>query len=131
MFLDRFAASTRDLAGWEQEFGLFSAGSAESARRQQLAAAWRAQGGQSPRYLQDVLQTAGFDVYVHEWWEPGTTPRVTRDPRLYTERPRFGSTQCGAPDAECGDPAASSPMARHEPGYGHRNLTRELRRPIP
>lgn len=131
-FADRFPATTRDLAGWERQFGLLPAGD-ESARRLQLAAAWRAQGGQSPRYLQDVLRTAGFDVYVHEWWQPGTSPRVARDPRSYTTRPRFGSTQCGQPWAQCGEPSAfCNRWLANEPDYlVNRNLTNEAPPPIP
>lgn len=41
---------------------------------------WAAIGGQAPGYLQSILQNAGFDAYVHEWWEPGTSPPVARNP---------------------------------------------------
>lgn len=92
---DRFAETTRELEESEYEYGLL-APATEAARREQLAAARLAIGGQSPGYLQDTIQAAGFDVYVHEWWEPETEPREVRDPRDYTEVPISGTVQCRA-----------------------------------
>lgn len=93
-WFDLFPATTRDLPSWEKELGIVAAGT-DADRRLQLAAAWAAQGGQSPRYLEDVLRAAGFDVHVYEWWTlPATLPRVPRDPRDYTEVPELGSVQC-------------------------------------
>lgn len=62
--------STRELAEWQDQFALWKTGD-ELSQRAGLDAAWKANGGQSPRYLQDVMQAAGFPVYVHEWWEGG------------------------------------------------------------
>jgi uncharacterized protein YmfQ (DUF2313 family) len=67
VFLDLFPDTTRELAQWETQFGLPGTGT-DTERRASLLAAWQASGGQSPRYLQDVMQAAGFDVYVFEWW---------------------------------------------------------------
>lgn len=89
---DRLPGTTRELAEWEAQFGLLANGD-QSTRRASLAAAWSAQGGQSPRYIQDTLQAAGFDLYVHEWWEPGP---VARDPRDYTNQPLLSTHQCSA-----------------------------------
>ena len=132
IYSDRFPATTRNLAAWERQFGLL-AGASESARRQQLAGAWQAQGGQSPRYLQDVMQAAGFDVYLHEWWKPGIMPREAHDPHDYTEYPRFGTTQCGEPDAQCGEPDAfCNRWLVNEPRYlVNLNLTPNAPPPIP
>lgn len=63
---------TRQLATWEAQFALPDAFLTEAQRRDRLAGVWAATGGQSPQYLQDTLRAAGFDVYVHEWWAPGT-----------------------------------------------------------
>jgi uncharacterized protein YmfQ (DUF2313 family) len=94
VWLDIFPKTTRELAAWEKEHGIVAAGT-EAERRLQLAAAWSAQGGQSPRYLEDVLRAAGFDVHVYEWWElPVTIPRTKRDPRNYTDVARVGTVQC-------------------------------------
>lgn len=94
VLLDLFPSSTRQLAEWELQFGI-EANPDEAVRRLNLAAEWAAGGGQSPKYLQDVLQTAGFDVYIHEWWSSGP-PYVARDPRSYTTAPRIGTAQCSA-----------------------------------
>jgi hypothetical protein len=67
VFLDLFPPTTRQLGLWCEQFGVWPSPS-DSRRRRALDASWKATGGQSPRYIQDVLQAAGFDVYVHEWW---------------------------------------------------------------
>jgi len=61
---------TRELDAWENQFGMLDTGLNEQGRRDRIDGAWKALGGQSPRYIQDTLQAAGFDVYVHEWYEP-------------------------------------------------------------
>jgi hypothetical protein len=62
--------TTRCIGLWEKEFALPDTGMTEQERRDRLDSAWKALGGQSPRYIQDTLQNAGFDVYIHEWWWP-------------------------------------------------------------
>jgi len=93
VYADLHPDTTRRLDAWEREFGLLPA-TAEANRRLNLKAAWKANGGQSPAYIQDVLQTAGFDLYVHEWWVPGSSPRTARDPRNYTAAAYIGTYQC-------------------------------------
>lgn len=51
--------------------------------RDALISEYGAIGGQAPGYIQQVLRDAGFDVYVHEWWEPGSRPPVARNPFDY------------------------------------------------
>src|SRR6187455_667868 len=94
VLLDAFPATARAdaLAEWENEFGLIPDPS-DSVRRLALAAAWRATGGQSPAYIQGVLQVAGFPLYVHDWWSSGP-PYVARDPRTYTLKPLIGTYRC-------------------------------------
>lgn len=75
LMMDLWPATTTLLLDWSVQFGRSKAES-----RDYLRAQWAATGGQSPGYMQTILQTAGFDVYVHEWWEPGTEPPVARDP---------------------------------------------------
>lgn len=70
IFNDLDPTLTRDLPSWEEQFALTDVGLSVAERRIRLSAAWAARGGQSPRYIQDTLQAAGFDVYVHEWWVP-------------------------------------------------------------
>jgi hypothetical protein len=91
---DAFPATTRELPQWQRQFGLYPP-EGETQQRQQLDDTWSEEGGQSPAYLQSVLQAAGFNVYVHDWWSSGP-PYVARDPRDYTEQPRIGTVQCSA-----------------------------------
>jgi hypothetical protein len=93
---DLYPDVTRQLAEWETQFGLTpSAGATDADRRAHLDGAWKAQGGQSPRYLQDVVQAAGFPLYIHEWWDPSALPTVTaRDPHTYTHQPLIGEYVC-------------------------------------
>lgn len=124
VYLDLFPPTTRELPEWEAEFTLPSTGTEES-RRLRLAAAWAAQGGQSPDYLQTVLHAAGFTtIFVHEWWSSGP-PFVAIDPRNHTTRPLLGVYQCEASSPwQCFNPGPGQPLAPHcddhlanEPGY--------------
>lgn len=108
---------TRFLPELEHQFGLSGTGT-EAERRRALAAAWKATGGQSPRYLQDVLQEAGFDVYVHEWWEPpDVAPRTPRDPRDYVGPVLEGRVQAKADS----DPTQVCARADNTPGQPQAN----------
>lgn len=131
VYLDLFPASTREISEWENQFGLTAAGSDDD-RRDNIAAAWQSQGGQSPRYLQDVLQAAGFDVFVHEWFSSGP-PYVARDPRLHTNVPLYGLTQCGEALAQCGEElAVCDNSLSNEAGYfDNLNLTQQAPPPVP
>jgi hypothetical protein len=124
VYLDLFPPSTRELRAWESQFALPGAGT-EADRRLRLAARWRAQGGQSPDYLQSVVHAAGFTtVFVHEWWASGP-PYVAIDPRDHTTRPLEGVYQCEASSPwQCFNPGPGQPLAPHcdahlanEPGY--------------
>lgn len=108
--------TTNALNEWEGQFGLPPSLAADAPRRSRLNAAWKALGGQSPRYIQDTLRGAGFDVYTHEWWAPGAEPPIgwhtcvpPRNPLLYLRRdnqPSYSVVDCGEPFAECGEPFA-------------------------
>ncbi len=82
VWLDIFPQTTRELDKWEFQFNLGNSASLTTQeRRDRLEATWSALGGQSPRYLQDTIQAAGFDLYVHEFWElPKVYPPVVRNP---------------------------------------------------
>lgn len=127
IWLDILPGTTREIDTWEQQFGLRDTGITEQERRDRLAATWRALGGQSPRYIQDTLQANGFDVYVHEWWTPGTEPApgakqcvVPRSPLMYLRR-EFTKTQVGAecdePLARCGEDFAQAGNGVEPRGY--------------
>ncbi len=124
---DMYPQTTRALDEWEQQFGLPSTGITDQQRRDRLAATWRALGGQDPEYIQQTLQDNGFDVYVHEWWEPGTEPPVgvkacvtPRNPLLYIRRssaPRVPLSACGYATTTCGNVPALCGNGVEPAGY--------------
>lgn len=127
VWLDIFPQDTRELTAGEQQFGLRAVGLTEQQRRDRLDATWKALGGQDPRYIQDTLQANGFDVYVHEWWEPGTEPALgvqacatPRNPLLWLRRDSSGQpilVECGELFAECGEPSAEAGNSLSPTGY--------------
>jgi hypothetical protein len=137
---DLFPETTRELDEWERQFGLAGTGTEED-RRAQLAAAWSASGGQSPRYLQDVIQAAGFNLWIHEWRIPIGPPWLPRDPRDYTSPPTIGEAQCASSvtlvaQAQCsgfvGSQDVCSDFLVNEPRYlVNQDLTRRAPPPIP
>lgn len=122
---------TRVLGKWEAQFALPSASLTEQERRDRLDATWKALGGQSPRYIQDTLQAAGFDVYVHEWWEPipgrpnggsinGDVTPVARNPFDYLDDGTGGLPFLmvdGAANAQDGDALAQDGSTATPAGY--------------
>ena len=127
IWLDIFPETTRGLDSWEQQFGLRDTGLTEQQRRGRLDAAWKALGGQDPKYIQDTLRANGFDVYVHEWWQPGTEPSpgstacaTPRNPLMYLRREFTGVTllvECGEPLAQCGEAFAIAGNSLEPKGY--------------
>lgn len=128
VWLDLMPDSTSRLSEWERQFGLVRNITDDATRRLRLQATWRALiGGQDPRYIQDTLRAAGFDVYVYEWWEPGTAPTpgapgtpVPRNPLLYLRREYTGIdllVECGEPLAECGEEFAECGNSVEPLGY--------------
>lgn len=127
VWLDVFPQTTRELDTWEKQFGLRDTGITEQQRRDRLDATWKALGGQDPRYIQDTLQANGFDVYVHEWWEPGTEPGpgvkqcvTPRNPLMWLRREFTGVSllvECGEALAQCGEAFAESGNSVNPRGY--------------
>lgn len=127
IWFDVLPQSTRELDSWEEQFGLPDTGLTEQERRDRLDATWKALGGQDPKYIQDTLRNAGFDVYVHEWWEPGTEPApgvkacaTPRNPLLYLRRGSLDlvyAVGCGEPNALCGEQFALCGNTLQPPGY--------------
>ena len=119
--------TTRQLDEWDFQFGLSDVGLSEQARRDRIAAAWKALGGQDPRYIEDTLRDNGFDVYLHEWWEPGTEPAIgvqgaatPRNPLLVLRDDFTGvepAVDCGEPFAECGESFAECGNSSTPLGY--------------
>ena len=123
---------TRELQKWEKQFNLAGSGT-EADRQQALLAAWRAKGGQSGGYLQDLLHEAGFEnIFVHESFYYDGDQRIIRDPTQilgggYQPAVIFGNSAavCGSSTAVCGARA---------PGGGYfllnGGLGRTIRKPI-
>lgn len=117
---DIFPETTRELDAWESQWGLPATVTDEQERRTRLDATWKALGGQDPRYIQDTLRGAGFDVFVHEWWEPGTNPPVVRNPlrvlrRTNTPGPLL--VECGESQALCGEAQMEAGNSANPSGY--------------
>ena len=121
VWLDILPADTRQISEWEVEFGLPNTLTDEQERRDRLDAAWKARGGQSPRYIQDTLQAAGFDVYVHEWWQlPVVGSPVVRNPLTYLNdgaQPVQYKAVAGATKAICANPVAICGASFQPTGY--------------
>lgn len=121
-------ATTTELGKWESQFGLPGNVVLDENRRLRLAATWLSlAGGQSPRYIENTLRAAGFDVYVHEWWEPGTKPTpgspgspVPRNPLLWLRREYTKIdllVECGGAEAQCGEAVAECGNSSEPLGY--------------
>lgn len=129
-WLDYLPAHTRRLSDWQDQFGI-------TGGRSELSAAWKATGGQSPKYLQDVLQGRGFNLYVHEWWTPESVPMAgvqscatARDAdALLTTAPNAGTfnAQCGEPELQCGEPIAQAGNTSGARGYTLVNVIESTR----
>lgn len=78
--LELFPQYTSMLRDWSLLFG-----SPVDYTNEELTALWGVYGGQDPQYIQDRLQSLDVDVYLHEWWEPGSDPPVARNPIPYLD----------------------------------------------
>lgn len=130
IFDDIDPQKTRELDAWEGQFALPATGLNEQDRRDRLDATWKALGGQDPRYIEDTLRGAGFDVYVHEWWVPsvehpaggsvdGDVTPTARNPFTYLwdgAAPRQ-FVGCGHDDAFCGGDDMFANSNNAPPGY--------------
>jgi len=127
VWLDIFPDTTREITAWEKQLGLSTAIIDEQERRDRLTAAWKALGDQDPKYIQDTLQNNGFDVYIHEWWEPGTEPlpgikqaATPRNPLQWIKQDETaGGTfvSCGEVLSLCGEPTALAGDGSEPLGY--------------
>jgi hypothetical protein len=124
---DILPSATRELALWEQQFGLISYGLTEQQRRDRLGRTWKTLGGQDPFYIQSTLQANGFDVYVHEWWVPASKPAVNssvaatpRNPFSYLREDTgiiVYLVECGEALAQCGETLAQAGESNTPSGY--------------
>jgi uncharacterized protein YmfQ (DUF2313 family) len=98
--------TTDAVEAFEEQFALPTTGITLAERRERIAAAWAGVGSLAPHYVQTLLQRQGFDVYLHEWWVPGSEPVVNstaaataRNPNTYLA----ASTVPEAQDAQDGE----------------------------
>jgi len=125
LWVDINPQTTRQITEWEDQFGLNNSMLTEQQRRDRLSASWSAFGGQSPKYIQDKLQAFGFNVYIHEWWEPASRPAVgihaagtPRNPFLYINSSTIlAMVDCGEALAQCGEAFAQAGNTVNPPGY--------------
>lgn len=130
LFNDVEPEDTRELVKYEGMFGLQDYGLTEAQRRDRLAATWKALGGQDPQYIQATLRARGFDVYVHEFWEPvagrsggsinGDVSPTIRDPfdNIWDgASPRDIKSGCGHDVAYCGGDEMFVNSQTDPPGY--------------
>lgn len=73
---------TSHLHEWSQQLG-----SPEDFTADELEAILAADRGQSPQHMQDALRTICSSVYVHEWFEPGSSPPSARSPMSWAPGP--------------------------------------------
>lgn len=118
VWLDIFPQTTRQLSAWERQFGLVESGLSTLQRRERLAGAWVALGGQTPSYIEDTLQTAGFPLVVTDWWFT-KSPLVIKVPSYYlrSTATTVWNAQCGEPNAECGQSWMQCGESYTIPGY--------------
>ena len=119
VYEDHHPTTTRELSEWEWQFNI-EADPVAATRRTDLDVAWKATGGQSPSYIQNLIWAAGFsEVYLHEWWVPGGPPYVPRNPLLHTTQPLIGLFQCDAvidaDQPQCGNRILNDGSAYDQP----------------
>jgi len=127
IFDDRDPQLTNQLDLWDNQWALPDVGLTTQERRDRLEAVWSALGGQDPRYIEDTLRDAGFDVYVHEWWVPGTEAVIgisaaatPRNPLVVLRQSLTSITylnECGELLAECGEALAECGETNDPIGY--------------
>ena len=118
IFDDIDPQKTRELDAWEAQFGLNSTDLTEQERRDRIEATWQALGGQDPRYIEDTLRGAGFDVFVHEWWADDTP--TARNPLLVLNdgiNPLQYIANCGTQKANCGHSEANCGATNQPTGF--------------
>lgn len=127
IWLDIFPKTTNSINQWEYLFNVFAGALTEQQRRDRLSGLWQAVGGQDPVYLQRTLRANGFDIYIHEWWEPSShpavndptpaTPRNPIDNLRQDSRKVIGVVDCGESTVQCGESVALCGESKPWVGY--------------
>ncbi len=107
LWLEIWPGTTTRIPEHEEQLGAGLGTGTESERRGALAARWLLlRGGQGPDYLQEVLRRAGFEVWVHEFWDPTTF--AVRDPHDHVVSAKIGRVQAGNSVAYAGHSLAQA-----------------------
>jgi hypothetical protein len=135
-FTDIIPSETTRSDDWSDQFGFV-----KTLSTSRLEAEWKQSAGQSPNFIQQKLWNAGHtNLYIHEWWIPGSNPVAARNPipyinnyqpnnlyvnpvqQIYEDLPQCGDYyQCGD-DLQCGD---SEGFKYEEKIYSHPDIADE------
>jgi hypothetical protein len=87
------SADEASVVNWERQFALGGSSALTlDERRDRLDGVWASVGGQSPGYITETLQSHGFPVQTHEWWDTSASGwPVAKDPRDHL-LPEYGGT---------------------------------------
>lgn len=132
VWLEIWPSTTTRLSDHEEQFGAGLGTGTEAERRGAIAARWLLlRGGQGPDYLREVLQRAGFQVWVHEFWDPDTF--AVRDPHDHVTSAQIGRVQAGNPIAYAGHSLAQASWDEVSGAnyLVNKTLTSQPRPPIP
>lgn len=66
IYLDIFPETTRSIELFEEQFGIINPSTDDAIRRNTISERWEKKECQGKDCLQDILQSAGFNVQVHE-----------------------------------------------------------------
>lgn len=104
VWLEIFPATTTSLDEWDEQFGLPDGALTDAQRRARIAGEWQYVGSQGVDSIQDILRARGFDdVFVHEWWVPGSDPLEARNPAEFiSDGSDAFAVVCGLQTAVCG-----------------------------
>lgn len=107
-YTDLLPEQTRRLEEWEEQFGLTAGTLTDQERRRRIEAAWLTSDGQGLDVLQDALQSRGFEVFLHNWWVPGTEPApgVTGNPTIRDPAVLLANTQARRARVDAGEALA-------------------------
>lgn len=132
--LDLYPQTTRFLDEFERQFGLTPGNLTTQQRRDRLAAEWAVFDGQSPYFIQKIIQAYGFDVYAYDWWDDNSTQGnvIVKNPFSYiadSKNPSSPLTGCGIDNMVCGNKYAYCGRRSSANGYLLVNKDREYNIP--
>ncbi len=137
-YTDLLPQKTRHLDTFNKQLGIDTQALDEQQKRDTLAHEWQnLSSNLSAHNLQRTLRAHGFDVYVHEAFDPATpmtagtqvVPQY-RDPRLHvrsTYTTRIYNSGAGEAHMQAGEPAAQAGFILEADGYPLANIAFETK----